>query len=112
VQFGEPVSRIRAGVSPGPDIYGDPLPGVNVEDALDGAAFDPGDSSEPAQIGTARVVTTPKLYFYRGAPDILSSDLLRVRSDVYSVIGRPARWVSPFTGATFGLVVELKMVDG
>jgi len=106
---GETVTRLRPG-APTVDEYGTQIPGAEVEVPIMGAAFDPGGSSEPAQTGTARVVTTPKIYFTT-SPDVLSSDRMRVRGLVYSVIGNPALWINPFTGATAGLVVELKAVE-
>ena len=109
---GETVTRIRAGASPSLDPYGDPLPGADAETDLPGAAFDPGGSLEPVEVGRAQTVTTPKVYFYRSSPDVVSTDRLRVRGLTYQVIGRPALWVSPYTLTTAGLVVELKLVEG
>lgn len=108
---GEIVTRIRTGASPGLDPYGNPLPGADVEINLPGAAFDPGGSLEPVEVGRAQVVTTPKLYF-TVPPDVVSTDRLRVRGLVYSVVGRPARWVSPFRAVDAGLVCELLLVQG
>ena len=108
---GEPVTRIRTAASPGLDPYGNPLPGADVEVLLTGAAFDPGGSLEPLEVGRAQTVTTPRLYF-RSSPDVISSDRLRVRGLVYAVIGRPALWISPYTGVTAGLVVELRLAEG
>lgn len=110
--IGETVHRIRTGASPGDDRYGNPLPGVDVETALTGAAFDPGGSLEPVEVGRMPVITTPKVYFRDYAPDIVSTDRLRVRGLVYAVVGRPARWVSPYTTAVAGLVVELRNTEG
>lgn len=110
--IGETVTRIRTGASPGLDRYGNPLPGVDAEVPIDGAAFDPGGSLEPLEVGRAQTVTTPKVYFWRSAPDIVSTDRLRVRGLVYQVIGHPARWESPFTTEVAGLVVELQLVEG
>jgi hypothetical protein len=110
--IGEPVVRVRKGASPGNDRYGNPLPGTDVETTLTGAAFDPGGTLEPVEIGRTQVVTTPKVYFRDYAPDVLSTDLLRVRGLLYQVQGRPAKWVSPYTTRTAGLVVELKLAEG
>lgn len=110
--MGETVVRIRTGASPGVDRYDNPLPGVDVETAIDGAAFDPGGSLEPVEVGRTQTVTTPKVYFWRCAPDIVSTDRLRVRGLVYQVFGHPARWDSPFTTEVAGLVVELQLAEG
>jgi len=108
---GETVTRIRTADSTGDDPYGNPLPGADVETTLTGAAFDPGGSLEPVEVGRAQTVTTPRLYFIV-PPDIISTDRIRARGIVYNVIGNPALWINPFTGVTAGLVVELKAVEG
>lgn len=111
--FGETVVRIRAGDSPGLDRYRNPIPGADVEAPLDRAAFDPGGSLEPVEVGRAAVVTTPKVYFRGYAPDVVSTDRLRVRGVLYRVEGRPAEWRDPHAGNVVrGLVVELKAVEG
>lgn len=110
--IGEPVSRIRAGGTSGVDRYGNPIPGADVEVALPRAAFDPGGSLEPVEVGRAPVVTTPKAYWRDVAPDVQATDRLRVRGIVYRVEGRPALWVNPHTGRTAGLVVELRSDEG
>ena len=107
---GETVGRLRAG-APTTDEYGTPIPGVEVEVPITGAAFAPGGSTEPAQTGMARVVITPTLYFHHSWPDIISSDRIRVRGLIYSVIGQPPDWRSPFVAGEGGLVVELKAVE-
>lgn len=110
--IGETVTRIRAGESAGDDRYGNPTPGPDVETSFAGAAFDPGGSLEPTEVGRASVVTSPKVYFRDAWPDILPADRLRVRGDVYRVIGRPAKWRNPYTSHVAGLVVELELVEG
>ena len=110
--IGEVVIRIRSGASTGVDRYGNPIPGTDVETPLDGAAFDPGGSREPLEVGRAQTVTNPKVYFYMNTPDVVSTDRLRVRGLVYQVKGRPAVWSSPFPSAVGGLVVELELAEG
>jgi len=107
--LGESVVRIRPTAS-APDRYGNPTT-TDTETTLTGAAFDPGGSREPVEVGRASVVTTPKLYF-QSTPDLTSSDRVRVRGLTYTVEGNPAVWISPFTNVTAGLVVELKAVAG
>lgn len=110
--FGETVIRVRRGAQTGVDRYGKPVYGVDVETALDGGAFDPGGSVEPVEVGRTAVITSPKVYFRAGAPDVVSTDHLRVRGVLYAVQGNPAVWVNPWTGGTSGTVVELKAVTG
>jgi len=110
--IGETVTRIRAGASTGVDRYDTPIPGVDVVTVLDGAAFDPGGSREPLEVGRTQTVTNPKVYFYMNTPDVVSTDRLRVRGLVYQVKGRPAVWSSPFPSAVGGLVVELELAEG
>lgn len=107
--FGETVTRRRRSVS-GTDRYGAPTYTWATTD-LDGAVFDPGGSVEPVEVGRASVVTTPRVYF-RDAVDVTRTDELVVRGVTYRVQGAPARWVSPWTGATAGVVVELEAVSG
>lgn len=110
--FGETVVRLRADVATGTDRYGAPIPGPDVGTPFDGAAFDPGGSLESVEVGRAPVVTTPKVYFRGYAPDIASTDRLRVRGLVYRVQGRPAVWRDPYAGnRTRGMVVELELVE-
>lgn len=110
--IGETVTRIRAGAQTGTDPFDQPIYGPDVEVDLDAAAFDPGGSLEPVEVGRRAVVTTPKCYWRDETPDIVSTDRLRVRGVVYQVTGNPAAWVSPYTGATKGLVVELREPEG
>lgn len=110
---GETVTRIRAGESTTTDRYGNPIPGPDVETPLDRAGFDPGGSREPVEVGRTATVTNPKVYFRDYAPDVVSTDRLRVRGVVYQVKGRPAEWRDPHAGNVVrGLVVELELAEG
>lgn len=106
---GETVVRLR-GEQTGVDRYDNPVLEY-VETPIEGAAYDPGGSREPATPERDAVVTNPKLYFTY-SPDIVATDRMRVRGVVHEVVSRPAVWVSPFTGRTAGLVVELGLVEG
>lgn len=110
--IGETVIRIRAGASPGNDRYGNPLPGVDVETAVTGAAFEPRFTSET--VGADRLTTTtkPALIFFDEWPDLLSTDRVRVRGVIYEVDGVPADYRSPFGTGFGGVVVELKHSGG
>lgn len=110
--IGEPVTVLRPGGPAGTDRYGNPIPGSDIEIQIDGAAFDPGGSREPVEVGRAPVTTTPKLYFPGTGVEVRATDRVRVRGDVYTVVGRPAVWVNPWTGGTAGTVVELALVEG
>jgi hypothetical protein len=109
---GMSVVRIRAGASPGNDRYGNPIPGADVDTELTGVGFDPGGSREPTEVGRTAVITTPKLYFPSSTPDLLPTDRVRVFGVTYTIQGKPAVWVSLYTGETAGTVVELERVDG
>ena len=108
--FGEPVERIRREQT-GVDRYGNPQY-TDVESTVEGAAFDPGGSREPVEVGRTQTVTTPKLYFANSRPDLTRDDSVRVRGVVYAVEGDPADWRSPFGSSLGGLVVELKRAEG
>jgi len=112
MSFGESVVRVRRGAQTGEDRYGQPVYGAAAETTIEGAAFDPGGSVEPVEVGRTPVITTPRVYFPDGSPDIVPTDRLRVRGVLYAVTGRPAAWVYPWSGATSGTVVELEAVEG
>lgn len=108
---GELVTRRRREQT-GTDRYGNPVYG-DVDVVLEErAAFDPGGSREPVEVGREQVVTTPKLYFWKQRPDLTSSDTVLVRGTAYSIEGDPADWRSPFGSGLTGLVVELKNAEG
>lgn len=75
------------------------------------AAFDPGGSREPVEVGREQTITTPKLYF-TVRPDLTKDDLVLVRGLAYSIEGDPADWRSPWGSDVGGLVVELKRAEG
>jgi len=107
---GEPVTRIRR-TQTGVDAYNNPVYADTTTVLAELAAFDPGGSLEPVEVGRAQVVTTPKAYFADQWPDVVVSDRLVIRGRTFTVQGRPADWRSPWTGMG-GLVVELREVEG
>lgn len=75
------------------------------------AAFDPGGSSEPVEVGRESVVTSPTLYFFE-APDLTADDDVSVGGAWFAVEGDPATWAHPWSGRTFGTAVTLRRVAG
>lgn len=108
--WGEQVTRRRR-VAGAPDRYGNPTY-TTVDVALSqGAAFDPGGSLEPVEVGRAAVVTTPKLYFL-DSPDLAADDVVLVRDEAFMVVGDPAVWRDPWGSGVGGTVVDLKRAEG
>lgn len=75
------------------------------------AAFDPGGSREPVEVGRTRTVTTPKLYFVEPV-DLTPADEVFVGGRRFTVEGEPADWSDPFGSDVGGTVVEIQRVDG
>lgn len=93
----ETVVRIRP---PGRDPYGDPLPRWTTEVEIPGCRLAPGPSRELG-LGTNQVDSDATLYGPPGI-DVEPTDRLRVRGQVYSVVGDPQDWGSA------GVVVVLR----
>lgn len=108
--FGETIIRRR--FTDGPvDRYGKPSKVPNDVALEQTAAFDPGGSVEPVEVGRVSTVTSPSLYFTE-VPDLTEADEVQVRGLWFRVDGVPAVYVSPFTGVTGGVVVRLERVSG
>jgi hypothetical protein len=108
---GESVTRVRP-VQSGTDRYGVPVYTDSTVVLEERAAFDPGGSREPVEVGRAPVVTNPKLYFRGAIPDLKATDRLIIRGRTYTVQGDPAYWKSPYGSEMSGLVVELQATEG
>lgn len=102
----EPVKRYRREQT-GVDGYNNPIYG-RVSTDLPPALFAPGGVSEPIEPGRDPVVTEPTLYWRRKWPDVLASDEIEVRGDVFRVRGKPADWKGSTVG---GLVVSLYLAE-
>ena len=101
-------------VLPGPttfDAYGDPIASTRVGGDIAGCAVAPRYSTEPTVRGRQGVIVGLSIYAPAGS-DILSTDSLRVRGDIYVVEGDPAEWVSPYTGWAPGMEVAVKRAVG
>lgn len=108
---GEPVTRRRQQQT-GEDRYGSPVYELVDTVLPEPAAFDPGGSREPVEVGRTQTITTPKLYFPKAYPDLNDTDQVVVRGLVYAIEGTPPDWKSPYGSDVGGLVVELKRAEG
>lgn len=77
---------------------------------VEGAAFDPGGTSETAD-GGQRITTAPTLYVTYDQP-AHPLDQWRCRGNLHEVVGDIPRWLNPYTGSTFGAVITLRRVTG
>lgn len=85
---------------------------------IDGVGIDWAATEESASANSSRddnreaVIVDVVLYCPWGV-DVLSSDRIELPDgDVYSVIGKPARWKNPFTGSNPGVTVKLQRIEG
>lgn len=89
---------------PGRGKFGDPAAGTAVEFQVPGCQFAPGPSVEGG-VGTNQVDADATVY----APpniDVLPTDRVRARGEVWIVDGKPQFWGS------FGTVIQLRRVTG
>ncbi len=93
----ESVTVIRVGRR---DPFGDPAAGNPPEFEIAGCLFAPGGSEEIGG-GSAGVDTEAKIYGPPGA-DVRSTDRIRARGQVYTVVGDPQDWGSA------GVVISLR----
>lgn len=89
---------------PGKDAFGDPLPGVATEFDVQGCLFAPGPSREPG-FASNQIDTDGTIYGPPGM-DVRATDLVRIRDEMYSVVGKPQVW------GTSGVVVAVRQVTG
>jgi hypothetical protein len=72
---------------------------------IDGCLFAPGPSRE-AGLSSEQVRTDGTIYAPAGA-DVRATDRVRIRGQVYSVVGQPQDW-----GGRFGLVIPVRSIVG
>lgn len=89
---------------PGRTRFGDQAAGTVIEFELPGCLFAPGPSRE-AGFATNAVQTDGTVYAPAGA-DVVPTDRIQVRGDVYTVVGHPQDWGSA------GVVVLLRRYTG
>ena len=106
---GEPATVLRPGPSTTDD-YGNDVPGPDTETTYTGCAVWPRVSSEDVQ-ARDQVIYGLYVLFPAGA-DVLATDRVRVRGQVYQVDGEPGVFHSPLTGTLIGPQVSLTRVTG
>jgi hypothetical protein len=84
--------------------FGDPGAGGSPEVEVPECLVAPGSSREQ-NFGAAQVDTDVSVYCPAGT-EVLPTDQIRVRGDLFQVVGEPASWGS------FGVVVHLRRVTG
>jgi hypothetical protein len=76
---------------------------------IDWAATDESNSGNSGADDNREAVEVDVVLYCPWGSDVLSSDKVELPDgDVYRVIGKPARWRDPYTGATPGVVVRLQ----
>lgn len=114
--YGETVTRLREGPSPGRDPLGSPLPGTVVETEIHGCVVTPREAAPTVggEMQQARDTVVVGLTVY--APpgtDIRTTDRIRIRGELYEVTGQPGDWGhSPFTGTRGVVQVAADRVTG
>lgn len=88
---------------------GDPLPGTGSEFDIEGCSVQPRQSTEATDLRDT--VTTGLVVFAPGRPDILETDRIRYRGNLYAVDGEPAFW-DELDGEPEHAEVQLKRVKG
>jgi hypothetical protein len=107
VRIGREVLTVVRG--PGTDRHGDPLPGDPAEIDSRGWDVQPAATSEDTDGGNT--ITTEWTAIGPPNADILETDQVRWRGDLYQVEGKPARWPDE-RGRPHHTEVELKRVRG
>jgi hypothetical protein len=88
----------------GRDAFGDPLPGTPAEHDIPGCLFAPGPSTEN-NTAAQQVDTDATVYAPPGA-DVLATDRVRARGNLFDVVGDPQVW------GRAGVVIVLRKVTG
>lgn len=100
--YGETITRIRRGPSPGRDARGQPIPGPLTETAVPGCVVTPRTEGPPVGGDQQQARDTVIVGFTVYAPagtDVLTTDQFRIRGAVCEVTGEPGDWGrNPFTG--------------
>lgn len=89
---------------PGRDRFGDPRSGTAIEHDIPGCLIAPGPSTE--NLDAANQVDTHLSVYAPSGADITATDQVRVRGELYQVVGQPRRW------AGTGVEIALRRVTG
>jgi hypothetical protein len=106
---GETATVLRPG-TPTQDPYGNDVPGDDTETDYGSCAVWPRVSSEDVQ-ARDQIIDGLYVLFPVGA-DVLATDRVRVRGEVYLVDGEPGVYRSPLTGTRLGPQVALTRITG
>lgn len=106
---GETATVLRPG-PPTQDPYGNDVPGPDTETDYGGCAIWPRVSSEDVQ-ARDQIIDGLYVLFPPGA-DVLATDRVRARGQVYLVDGEPGLYRSPLTGTALGPQVSLTRITG
>ncbi len=98
---GETVTVVRP---PQLDRFGDPVPGSTPEFDVPGCLFAPGKSQE--QLFGANTVDTDGAIYAPAGSDFRAADKVRIRGEMFSVVGKPRLWGSE------GVVGAVRQVTG
>lgn len=80
---------------------------------VDWAATDESNSGNASGDDNRESVSVDVVAYCPWGSDVMSSDKVELPDgDTYRVIGKPARWRDPFSGATPGVVVKLQRIEG
>lgn len=115
--IGETVTRIRAPFMVDRDRYGNRVRDWAAADETDieGCAVAPrqagGVAGEETSSGRQGVLVGMTVYTPPGA-DVVATDRMRVRGQLFEVDGEPSDWRNPFTTLARGVEVALRRVDG
>ena len=111
----ETVTLIRRGEPTGTDAYNQPTYGPPTEVAIDLAFVEPAGSDEPDEADRQPVLTRANVYVPASARAQLGTapfDGVRIRGEVFEIVGQPADWSSGWTSWDPGIVLTCLRVAG
>jgi hypothetical protein len=104
--YGTTLTVVRAA---GVDSFGDPSGDASEHD-LDDCAVWPGQTSE--LVGGQDTVTADYTALVPPGSDVVATDQVRYAGGMYTIVGQPQVYESPFSGLNPGIVINLQKVTG